>query len=63
MLFEGDIQLDDELEREIKHGPDDSRNAVRERKRLWKDRIIPYRIPSWMSMYFSVNSRPFYSCT
>ncbi|XP_068735001.1 uncharacterized protein [Montipora capricornis] len=49
MLFEGDIQLDDELEREIKHGPDDSRNAVRERKRLWKDRIIPYRIPSWMS--------------
>ena len=49
-FFEGDIVLDPELEEEIRRGAN-SRNALRSRKRLWTSRIIPYRIPSWMSMY------------
>ena len=42
--------LDPELEETIRHGMN-SRNGLRQRKRLWTSRIIPYHIPSWMSMY------------
>ena len=49
-LYQGDIELDPELEEYIKTGGN-SRNAIRQRKRLWTSRIIPYRIPSYMSMY------------
>ena len=33
-----------------------SRNAIREKKRVWDTRIIPYQIPSYMSMYFCTTS-------
>ena len=49
-FFEGDIQIDPELEEYIKNGQN-SRNAIRSRKRLWTSRIIPYQIPSHMSTY------------
>ena len=46
--------MDPELE-EIIHGPNitrSKRNAVREKKLLWKTRIIPYYVPSHMSNNF-----------
>ena len=48
-LYQGDMDLDPELKEYIRSGGL-SRNAIRARKRLWSTRIIPYRIPSWMSM-------------
>lgn len=49
--FQGDIQLDFDTEVELKNGTtgDPSRNAIRTRKRLWTDRVIPFYIPSFMS--------------
>lgn len=47
-LYQGDMDLDPELKEYIRSGGL-SRNAIRARKRLWSTRIIPYRIPSWMS--------------
>ena len=55
-FYQGDMILDPELKEYIKSGGN-SRNAIRERKRLWTSRVIPYRIPSWMSMYTSIISR------
>ena len=49
-FYQGDINLDPELEEYVKTGGN-SRNAIREKKRVWSSRVIPYRIPSWMSMY------------
>ena len=54
-FFQGDIKLDPELEEYIRNGAN-SRNAIRSRKRLWTSRIIPYRIPSYMSMYLWIIS-------
>lgn len=47
-FYQGDIVLDDDLKDYVLGH---SRNAIRGRKRLWTSRIIPYRIPSYMSMY------------
>jgi len=47
-FYQGDIRLDPELEDYVTTGGH-SRNAIRERKLLWTSRVIPYRIPSWMS--------------
>ncbi|KAL9961865.1 hypothetical protein ACROYT_G030897 [Oculina patagonica] len=47
-FYQGDIDLDPELEEYVQSGGH-SRNAIRARKRLWTSRIIPYRIPSYMS--------------
>jgi len=55
-FYQGDMILDPELKEYIKSGGN-SRNAIRERKRLWTSSVIPYRIPSWMSMYTSIISR------
>ena len=56
-FYQGDIKLDPELEDYIRNGGN-SRNAIREKKRLWNTRIIPYYIPSYMSMYFrSISSK------
>ena len=55
-FYQGDMILDPELTEYIKSGGN-SRNAIRARKRLWTSREIPYRIPSWMSMYTSIISR------
>ena len=51
--FQGDIRLDNDIELELKNGTtgDPSRNAIRTRKRLWTDRVIPFYIPSSMSEY------------
>ena len=49
-FYQGDVDLDPELKEYIRSGGL-SRNAIRARKRLWTGRIIPYRIPSYMSMY------------
>ena len=49
-FYQGDIRLDPELEDYVTTGGH-SRNAIRERKLLWTSRVIPYRIPSWMSTY------------
>ena len=54
-FYQGDIKLDPELEDYIRNGGN-SRNAIREKKRLWNTRIIPYYIPSYMSMYFRSTS-------
>ena len=48
-------KLDPELEDYIRNGGN-SRNAIREKKRAWNTRIIPYQIPSYMSMYFCSTS-------
>ena len=50
VFYQGDMDLDPELKEDIRTGGY-SRNAIRARKRLWTSRIIPYRIPSYMSMY------------
>ena len=50
VFYQGDMDLDPELKEDIRTGGH-SRNAIRARKRLWTSRIIPYRIPSYMSMY------------
>ena len=50
VFYQGDMDLDPELKEDIRTGGL-SRNAIRARKRLWTSRIIPYRIPSYMSMY------------
>lgn len=55
-FYEGDIELDPELEGYVKSGGV-LRTAMRERKRLWTSRIIPYRIPLFMSMYTCTISR------
>ena len=47
-FYQGDIDLDPELKEYITSGGH-SRNGLRERKRLWSSRVIPYRIPSHMS--------------
>ncbi|KXJ14198.1 Zinc metalloproteinase nas-13 [Exaiptasia diaphana] len=50
-LYQGDIQMDEELERDL-HMPvrtRTKRNAVRKRKMLWTSRVIPYYIPGFMS--------------
>ncbi|XP_020912968.2 zinc metalloproteinase nas-4 [Exaiptasia diaphana] len=50
-LYEGDIQMDEDLERYL-HMPVRSmtkRNAIREKKRIWSTKIIPYKIPGFMS--------------
>ena len=54
-FYQGDIKLDPELEDYIRNGGN-SRNAIREKKRVWSTRIIPYYIPSHMSMYFRSTS-------
>ena len=54
-FYQGDIKLDPELEDYIRNGGN-SRNAIREKKRVWNTRIIPYYIPSYMSMYFRSTS-------
>ena len=54
-FYQGDIKLDPELEDYIRNGGN-SRNAIREKKRVWTTRIIPYYIPSYMSMYFRSTS-------
>ena len=54
-FYQGDIKLDPELEDYIRNGGN-SRNAIREKKRVWSTRIIPYYIPSYMSMYFRSTS-------
>ena len=51
---------DPELKEYIKNGQN-SRNAIRERKRLWTSRIIPYQIPSDMSMYLWIISTVLFS--
>ena len=48
-------KLDPELEDYIRNGGN-SRNAIREKKRVWNTRIIPYQIPCYISMYFSSTS-------
>ena len=50
-FYQGDIIMDPELE-ELLHGSNKTRtkrNAIREKKRLWKTRIIPYKVLSHMS--------------
>ena len=53
-LYQGDIVLDPELKRLISHFSSGNssrvkRNAIREKKRLWTSRVIPYLVPSYMS--------------
>ena len=50
VFYQGDMDLDPELKEDIRTGGL-SRNAIRARKSVWTSRIIPYRIPSYMSMY------------
>ena len=54
-FYQGDIELEHEFEEYIKSGGR-LRNAIRERKLLWTSRVIPYRIPAYMSMYTSIIS-------
>lgn len=49
-LYQGDIQLDPELEQLLRIKKEKvKRNAIREKKRLWNTRMIPYFVPSEMS--------------
>ena len=51
-LYQGDIILDSDLEELIRGKKKrKKRNATRGKKRLWTSRIIPYVVPSYMSMY------------
>ena len=59
-LYQGDIDLegDAELEEYITTGGN-SRNAIRQRKRLWTSRVIPYRIAPVLRMYISPEAAAF----
>ena len=53
-----DCELYEELhpEKSCKRGQSRTkRNAIRARKRLWTSRIVPYKIPSYMSKYHALS--------
>ena len=59
---QGDMILDCDLYEELHPGKTcktgqarTKRNALRTRKRLWTSRVIPYKIPSYMSKCYGIS--------